>query len=523
MNRRKKPLWQRLAAAALAALMALPGAAQAQVRLPALGESASSDLTVGAEKRLGDQIMLMGRRDPSYYDDPVLLEYLQSLWNPLVAAARQRGDITADTDDAFAWEIFLMRERSVNAFALPGGYVGVHLGLIALTTARDQLASVLAHELAHVTQRHIARSIAPQQTASMVALAAMILGLIAASQTGNADMANAALASGQGAAAQGQLNFSRDMEREADRVGYGILGAAGFSTAGMGAMFEKMDFATRLSDNGSFPYLRSHPLTVDRISEARSRALLDSAAPPGPPLQHALMQMRARVLMDDSVLALQRLGGETSSPLLVDRVAALYGGAMAATLLNDHPRAEAQAGEALRLAATAAPREPAAEAALHLLQAHGRLARGDAAGALAALDAMPAGTGKRPALLLRARAAVDLHRAAGGTDAATEGLRRVTESLQTWLADHPQDAAAWEALAATSQALGLGLRSMRAGAEARAAVGDLSGAIDRLRAAQAVSRKDGGQDFIEASVIDTRLRQLVAQRRQIALEARNGN
>jgi len=523
LNRRKKPLWQRLTVATLAALMVLPGAAQAQVRLPALGESASSDLTVGAEKRLGDQIMLMGRRDPSYFDDPVLLDYLQSLWNPLVAAARQRGDITGDTDDAFAWEIFLMRERSVNAFALPGGYVGVHLGLIALTTARDQLASVLAHELSHVTQRHIARSIAPQQTASMVALAAMILGLIAASQTGNADMANAALASGQGAAAQGQLNFSRDMEREADRVGYGILGAAGFSTAGMGAMFEKMDFATRLSDNGSFPYLRSHPLTLDRISEARSRSMLDSGAPPGPPLHHALMQMRARVLMDDSVLALQRLGGETSSPLLLDRVAALYGGAMAATLLNDHPRAEAQASEALRLAATATPREPAAEAALHLLQAQGRLARGDAVGALTSLDAVSAGTATRPALLLRARAAVDLHRAAGDTGTAAEGLRRVTESLQIWLADHPQDAAAWEALAGTSQALGLGLRSMRAGAEARAAVGDLSGAIDRLRAAQAVSRKEGGQDFIEASVIDTRLRQLVAQRRQVALEARNGN
>jgi predicted Zn-dependent protease len=351
----------------------------------------------------------------------------------------------------------------------------------------------------------------------------MILGIIAASQTGNADMANAAMMGGQGAAAQGRLNFSRDMEREADRVGYGILAAAGFSAAGMGAMFEKMDFATRLSDNGSFPYLRSHPLTLDRISEARSRSLLDSVAPPGPPLHHALMQMRARVLMDDSVLALQRLGGETSSPLLVDRVAALYGGAMAATLLNEHSRAETQVTEALLLAATAAPREPAAEAALHLLQAQGRLARGDAAGALASLDAMPAGTGRRPALLLRAQAAGDLQRAAGGTGTAVEGLRRVTESLQTWLADHPQDAAAWEALAATSQALGLELRAMRAGAEARAAVGDHIGAIDRLRAAQAASRKAGGQDFIEASVIDTRLRQLMAQRRQMELEARNGN
>jgi predicted Zn-dependent protease len=522
------PLWRRTTAAALAALMAFSGAAQAQVRLPSLGESASSDLSVGAEKRLGDQIMAMGRRDPSYYDDPVLLEYVQSLWQPLVAAARQRGDITADTDDAFAWEIFLMRERSVNAFALPGGYVGVHLGLIALTTEKDQLASVLAHELSHVTQRHIARSIAPQQQASMVALAATLLALIVASQSGGGDMANAAMMGGQGAAVQSQLNFSREMEREADRIGYGILGAAGFATAGMGAMFEKMDFATRLSDSGSFPYLRSHPLTVDRISEARSRALLDASAPPGPPLRHALMQMRARVLMDDSVLALRRLGGETSSPLLVDRVASLYGGAMAASMLNEHGRAEAQVSEALQLAATASPREAAAEAALRLLQARVRLARGDAPGALASLDALPAGASARPALLARAQVALALQRAAGGGGRSDNGpaaveLRRSTEALQTWLAEHPQDAAAWESLAATGSALGLTLRSMRAGAEARAVVGDLNGAIDRLRAAQAAARTAEGQDFIEASVIDTRLRQLVAQRRELALEARNGN
>jgi predicted Zn-dependent protease len=518
------PFWRRLLAATLAVLMASSGAAQAQVRLPALGESASEDLTVGAERRVGDQIMAEGRRDPSYYDDPVLLEYVQSLWNPLVAAARQRGDIGAETDGAFAWEIFLMRDRSVNAFALPGGYVGVHLGLIAITTARDQLASVLAHELSHVTQRHIARSIAPQKQASLVALAALVLGVIAASRANNGDMANAAIMGGQAAAIQGQLNFSRDMEREADRIGYGVLAAAGFSTAGMSAMFEKMDVAMRLNDNNSYPYLRSHPLTVDRIAEARNRTLLGQSAPPAPPLEHALMQMRARVLMDDSVQGLQRLRGETSSPELGDQLAALYGGAMAASLLRDHARAEAQAGDALRLAAKATPREPAAERALYLLQAQVRLARGDAQGALAALDALPTGSTTRGPLLLRAQAALDLHRQSGGsrTGAAAVDLRRSTEALQTWLVDQPLDAAAWQLLAGTSEALGLKLRSMRAGAEARAVVGDLSGAIDRLRAAQAAARTPAAQDFIEASVVDARLRQLLTQRRQMVLEARGG-
>ena len=191
---------------ALSAL-ATPTLAQAQVRLPALGESASEDLSISAERRIGEQIMREGRRDPQYLDDPVLLEYLQQLWNPLVDAARKQGDINPETDQAFAWEAFLVRDRSVNAFALPGGYVGVHLGLVALTTTADQLASVLAHELTHITQRHIARSIAPQQRASLVAVAALLLGILAASRSNSIDAANAAIATGQAAAIQGQLNF----------------------------------------------------------------------------------------------------------------------------------------------------------------------------------------------------------------------------------------------------------------------------------------------------------------------------
>ncbi|MBX3599469.1 MAG: M48 family metalloprotease [Rubrivivax sp.] len=503
-----------------------PAAVPGPVRLPALGESASEDLTVGAERRIGDQIMLEGRRDPAYLDDPVLLSYLQSLWAPLVAAARDRGDIGADTGPLFAWEVFLLRDRSVNAFALPGGYVGMHLGMIALATSSDQIASVLAHELVHVTQRHIARSIAPAQRASLLGLAALLLGIIAASRTGNSDFASAGIMAGQGAAIQGQLNFSRDMEREADRIGYGLLASAGFDTGGMGAMFERLDGATRLADNNSFPYLRSHPLTVDRISEARNRSLMDGGSRVAPPqFLHSLMQARARVLMDESAQALQRLNGETSSPEPADQAQALYAGALAASKLNDHDRAERQAAEALALARAAPRREPAAERLLHLLQAQVRLARGDARGAaqaLQALDSAPpagaSGIGERAELLLRAQAQVALQRLQPGHDPAA--LRRSAETLQTWLADVPQDALVWEQLAVATDALGLKLRSMRAAAEARAAVGDLTGAIDRLRAAQAAARGASGQDFIEASVIDARLRQLATQRRQLALEAR---
>ena len=511
--------WRRLLAGLLAASTALGSApALAQGTLPALGESASEDLSIGAERRLGEQIMREGRRDPQYLDDPMLLAYLQQLWNPLVAAARARGDINAETDQAFAWEAFLVRDRSVNAFALPGGYVGVHLGLMQLTTTADQLASVLAHELTHITQRHIARSIAPQKNATLLSVATLLLGILAASRSSNIDGANALIMGGQAAAIQGQLNFSRDMEREADRIGYGVLATAGYSAAGMAAMFEKLDVATRLNDNGGFPYLRSHPLTVDRIAEARNRALLGGGVQPAPTLQHALMQARARVMMDDSAQAWQRFGGGSSSPLLADRVGALYAGALAASLLKDHARAESLAADAQRAAATATPREAVAERALTMLQAQLRLARGDAAGTLQVLDTLAARSDERPPMLLRAQAVLALQRSAPGSQAAA--LNDSTQALQTWVSAQPMDATAWELLASTSEALGLKLRSMRAAAEARMVVGDLTGAVDRLRAAQQVSRGATGQDFIEASVIDARLRQITAQRRQLQLEAR---
>lgn len=542
--------WQRLLAALLAAVLAVPVPALAQLsgpgpgafpaatqlRLPSLGEIANADLSVADEKRIGESIMREGRRDPTYLDDPVLLDYLQSLWVPLVQAARQRGDIDQDTANYFAYEAFLLNERSVNAFALPGGFVGMHLGLIGITTTRDQLASVLAHELAHVTQRHIARSIAPGQRSSLVGLATILLGILAATQGASADVVNASIAGGQAAAIQGQLNFSRDMEREADRIGYGLLGAAGYATAGMGEMFERMEVANRLNDAGNFPYLRSHPLTVDRIAEARTRTLVPGSAPPAPPLAHALMQARARVLMDSSAQGLQRLvGGATSSSLLQDQLAATYAGTMAAVMLRDSPRMAAATpamDAALRLARAAQPREPWAERALLLMKADLQVARGDATAALQTLADVPRlampGVSQRPLLLQRARAALVASRAgASGAAAApllpnpvSTELRRSTEDLQTWVTDNPQDAAAWEQLAATAEASGLRLRSMRAAAEARYAVGDLNGAIDRLRAAQAAALDVAGQDFIEASVIDSRLRSMVSERRALVLQAR---
>lgn len=543
--------------------------AQAQVRLPALGDSASEDLPVGAERRLGEQIMREIKRDPAYLDDPVLLDYVRSLWGPLLQAARGRGDIGPEIEHAFAWNLFLVQDRSVNAFALPGGHVGVHLGLIAVTATRDELAAVLAHELSHVTQRHIARSMGSASRQGALGLAAMLLGVLIAARSGNPDAAQAAIAGGQAAMIQGQLNFSRDMEREADRIGYGVFRDAGFATPGMATMFERLDQASRLNDSGGFAYLRSHPLTSERLAEARSRLTERAADAPERGTLHVLMQGRARALMDPTVDNWRRLLAQAGTVLnapapagapsvtpdpVPDRAGILYAGALAAARLGDHRAATLLTQELERLldaGRTAAPAGNASQVtdllrsqrASRVLSAELALARGEppvASAALAALAPWPApaadpsrarvepatrmsGADERSLLILRSQAAVAgaLQARAQGLPGADAALREALESLQTWVAEHRQDATAWLLLAQASDGLGLQLRALRAQAEARAAVGDLGAAIDRLRAAQGRSRSAAvGEDFIEASIIDTRLRDLQAQRRQEAAELR---
>jgi beta-barrel assembly-enhancing protease len=154
--------------------------------------------------------------------------------------------------------------------------------------------------MSHITQRHIARSIANSKRQSLLSLAALLAGLVVASRAGSSsiDAANATIVGTQALAIQGQLNFSRDMEREADRVGFQVMTGAGFSPGGMAAMFEKLEQSSRLNDAGGYPYLRSHPLTSERIGDARAR--MGTAAPAAPigRLEHTVAQARARVMMD---------------------------------------------------------------------------------------------------------------------------------------------------------------------------------------------------------------------------------
>ena len=489
-------------------------------QLPTLGSG--GEMNTGAERRLGERIAREIYRDPDYIDDPLLVDYVQGIWQPLLAAARARGDLSEEMEQRFAWEVMLGRDRSINAFALPGGYLGLHLGLVGVVSSRDELASVLAHELSHVTQRHISRIMTKQSQQAPWLLGAMILGALAASKS--PDAANAVMVGSQAVAAQTQLNFSRDMEREADRVGYGVLVQAGFDPQGFVTMFDKLGQSSRLNDSGAFPYLRSHPLTTERMADMQSRQPPGVRAPDiaAQPALHAMLSARARVLSNSSVDALRAWLGQAPSSTndpspLSGQAAALYGAALAAHKLRDGAMAMNYVQRLGGLPIT----EPAAARLVKLLQAELTLAYGDAAGAVALLTGRglasfqadtPNSSGiDRPHLMLLAQA---------WTAAGQPGL--AAERLQAWVLTHPRDALAWTLLSGAYDAQGKALRSLRAGAEAKVAVLDYEAALDRFNAAQALVRGSGARpsdgDHIEASIIDTRRREVQSLLKEQALE-----
>ncbi|WP_428510720.1 M48 family metalloprotease [Roseateles sp.] len=514
---RGSALRRSLLAIAASCLLCSSPAGQAQVALPSLGDSVSQDLDVGSERNLGDQVMRQIRPDPDFLDDPLLQEYLLGIWDPLVVSAKLLGNISDETIDRFAWEIFLVRDRSVNAFALPGGFVGVHLGLIAMTSSRDELASVLAHELSHVTQRHIARRIAGDSRNSMLAMAAMLAGLIAASRSGSIDAANAAIVGPQALAAQASLNFSRDMEREADRVGFQVLSSAGYTPSGMFSMFEKMEQAHHLMDSGSYPYLRTHPLTSERIGDARTRLGAGDFQRPINLAEHALMAARSRVLMDPRAevwAQLQNLDAgarEQRGPTVgrgFEQLSARYTSCLASIKMRDFPRA-ARALESAEQQLQLLGNDPKALRLLRYLRAELAQAQARTGEGFAALDTLPREK-SRPLLMERSRLALVDPR-------GPESAREVADALQTWVSLNPKDVLAWSQLGLLWEKLEQPLRAVRALGEARYAMGDLGGAIDRMRSGLRQSRGRDA-DPVEASVIDARLRTMLYERRQILID-----
>ena len=496
-------------ALALGAMSPLGLQAQSSAgRLPNIGDG--NGMSVQQERRLGESIMRQLVTDADYMDDPVLMDYLQTIWQPLRESAMQLGNLQAEQEEAFAWDVFLIRDKSVNAFALPGGFMGVHLGLIAVVSSRDELASVIAHELSHVTQRHIARMQDQQGRTTPFLIAGMILGVLAASRS--PDAAGAVIMGGTAGSAQGQLNFSRDMEREADRLGFNVHAQAGFDSQGFVGMFQKLQQATRLSDNGNYPYLRSHPLTTERIGDMQARLGLGRTfAPVETSIEHAMMAARARALMSPNVDDWQKLVDALEkdfSPELsvAKRAAMLYAGVMAYT----QQRRAAPAREALNTLQQLVREDPAGLRAAQLLAAETERRLNNPEQCLKALGNRVI---DRARVMLQTQCRLDAKQMALATQAS--------EAMQLWLAQHPKDALAWDLSAQALAQTGERLRSLRADAEFHVVRWDEVGAIDRLRAAQDLAKQlsnEGKLDRagqMEASIIDSRKRSLERVRRDL--------
>lgn len=292
-----------MSAAALTSLIAASPAGYAQATaaapsLPTLGDTAREDLSPVFERKLGEEIMRDIRRDRDFIDDDVVLEYMNNFGNALVSAyPGARGETNAD------YYFFAVRDPVLNAFALPGGFIGAHTGLLIAAQSESELASVMSHEIGHVAQRHIARMLGQQRQDALIPLAAMLLAALA-SKAGS-DAAVGVFMGGQGLAIQRQLDFSRDAEREADRVGFQIMGAGGYDTTGMVEFFQRLQSASRNYSDLTPAYLRSHPLTSERISDIQSRIRETPYRQRIDSIEFHLVRARVRVLQDESVQGLR--------------------------------------------------------------------------------------------------------------------------------------------------------------------------------------------------------------------------
>ncbi|MGH8138022.1 MAG: M48 family metalloprotease [Steroidobacteraceae bacterium] len=265
-----------------------PISAPSPPELPDMGSPAAAVLNGTEEYQLGAMVIHQFREQNALIEDPEVTEYLNAVGSKLATQA---------PDGAPHFQFFAFRESQINAFALPGGFICINYGLILATRNESELASVMAHEMAHVTQHHIARQIRAQSQQSMTAAAAMLAAVLLGALGGGGGQAiEGGIAAAQGMAAQQQINFTRDNEAEADRVGIGFLAGAGFDTRAMANFFETIGRTEGLAGTYIPAMLQDHPVTSVRIAEARERA-----AQFGPPkvkesLSYSLIRERLRVL-----------------------------------------------------------------------------------------------------------------------------------------------------------------------------------------------------------------------------------
>ena len=257
-----------LLAAAVTLVLAAPLSSAQESKLPDIGSSAGELLTPARQAEYGGMMLRELRNYGYLVDDPLIDEWLQGMGTRL-------GSNSAQPQQKFTF--FMLKDRQINAFATLGGYIGMNAGLVLTAQREDEVAAVLSHEISHVTQQHVLRSVEKAQRDQIPILLGMLAAVIAAQQAGgnsSSDATMAAITSGMGLMQQLQINFTRSNESEADRLGIRTLSRSGYDVDAMAGFFERMSAAMRSNEGGytTPDFLRTHPVNVTRISEAKARA-----------------------------------------------------------------------------------------------------------------------------------------------------------------------------------------------------------------------------------------------------------
>ena len=470
---------RRLVALAVCAAL-LPAQAQG---LPDLGDSSDAVLTDKQERTIGNRVMREVRIDPAFIDDPEISDYVKALGNRLLSAAEPpRRPI----------EFFVVQDDAVNAFALIGGHVGLHTGLFLLTRNESELAGVVGHEISHILQRHQSRLYQGQGKYQLASLAALAIAMLASrgSSSQSSQVTEAAIVGASAIMMQGQLDYTREHEREADRVGVTILERAGYDPRGMVSFFERMQRANRLSEFKSAPsYLRTHPLTVERIADMQSR--VEAMAPRLVPdsFDYRIARAKIRAASGSATEAVAYFRDQLADRSVLRPREHVYGLALALRRARDFPAAEKELAT-IRAGESTSP-------AFEWLAAQ-----------------LQADQGRTDAALATYRAALKAHPRYRGLVYGLAQLLldsgRTAEAI-AWLEERvradPEDAKLHEFRSRAYTAAGNRMAQHRAQAEAYYRRGNLAAAVDQLELATKVR----GTDFYTLSIAEARLRELRSQ------------
>lgn len=467
--------------------------------LPSLGDTERQELSPAMERRLGEQIMRDIRRDRDYLDDAQVIEYLNNLGATLLSAAPEaRGEAGYD------YFFFAVRDPALNAFALPGGFIGAHSGLVLAAQSESELASVLAHEIGHVSQRHIARMLGQQRQDSLIPLATAILAVLAARS--NPDASAALVMGGEGLAIQRQLKFSREAEREADRIGLQIMKEAGFETTGMISFFTRMQNATRSYSDAVPAFLRSHPLTTERIADIQARTRDQRYRQRANSMDFYLVKARLQLLQDSSFQgrreAAEKFEGWLQQKSPLQTVAGKYGLALVALSQRDFSKALTLLQEARNaVPATGKPSPMLVSLAIEV-----KLAANQPGEAVKEAEAARA---QFPLSRGITHQYADALIAAGRTEDAVRFLRDQTQLYR-------QEAQLQERLARAYAAQGKQALQHLALAESYALSGSLSSALEQLN----IARRAPDASFYDQAQIDAREREVQARFKDEIKESR---